>query len=79
MPFIVIHIVDRAKVLKPWYGVSVPSAIATSGVYSEFSGGIIGHVSNHQILFKYPYCTAKPCVKKIKKIKIKTTHLTFLG
>ena len=42
MPFIVINISQKARCLKPWYGVSVPSEMTIADIYSEFSSGIIG-------------------------------------
>ena len=42
MAFIVINISQKARCLKPWYGVSVPSEMTIADIYSEFSSGIIG-------------------------------------
>ena len=42
MPFIVISIYQKARCLKPWYGVSVPSEMSMADIYSEFSSGSIG-------------------------------------
>ena len=42
MPFIVISIYHKARCLKPWYGVSVPSEMSMADIYSEFPSGSIG-------------------------------------
>ena len=42
MPFIIISIYHKARCLKPWYGVSVPSEMSMADIYSEFSSGSIG-------------------------------------